>query len=166
MNTALFYGSTTGNTEEIGKLIIEALNKDIEIFDISDSGLDKISSYEKLILGTSTWGEGELQDNWDDVWSEFCEIDFSGKTVALFGLGDQDSYADEFVDALGIIYTQVKNAGANVIGFTSSQGYEHDSSKAQIDDQFVGLVIDVENQDELTQERVEKWTNSIKTSIL
>ena len=164
MSTALFYASSTGNTEDVAKRIVESLEADIKTYDISNDGCDAIADCEKVILGVSTWGEGDLQDDWEDIWSDFCEIDFSGKTVALFGLGDQEGYAEEFVDALGTLYEQVQTAGANVIGFTSID--DHDESKAQVDGQFVGLVVDEDNQDDLTQERIEAWTNSIKTSIL
>ena len=166
MSTALFYASSTGNTEDVAKRIVASLGEDIKTYDIANDGCDAISNCEKIILGVSTWGEGDLQDDWEDSWSDFCEIDFSGKTVALFGLGDQEGYAEEFVDALGTLYEQVQTAGANVIGFTSTDGYDHDESKAQVDGQFVGLVVDEDNQDDLTQERIEAWTNSIKTSIL
>ncbi|MDX9961694.1 MAG: flavodoxin domain-containing protein, partial [Aliarcobacter sp.] len=105
-------------------------------------------------------------DDCEDAWADFCKLDLSNKTIALFGLGDQESYSDEFCSALGIIYEQVKSAGANVIGFTSSQGYYHDASKAQIDDKFVGLVIDEDNQDDLSNERIANWTNEIKEEIL
>ena len=165
MNTAIFYASSTGNTENIANVISEKLNG-IKIYDISQDGIDEINNYEKLIFGISTWGAGELQDDWEDLWEEFCKIDFSNKTIALFGLGDQDSYADEFADALGILHEQISKAGGNIIGFTSVDGYNHEESKAQIDNQFVGLVIDEDNQDYLTDQRVEEWTESIKTEIL
>ena len=165
MSTAIFYASSTGNTENIAKELSQQLGN-IPKFDISLKGLDTIVDYDKLIFGISTWGEGELQDDWDDLWNDFCAIDFSGKTVALFGLGDQENYADEFVDALGLLYKQVHEAGANVIGFTSTQGYTHDESKAQIDDSFVGLVLDEDNQDDLTQQRVDTWVQTIKSKIL
>ena len=164
MSTAIFYASSTGNTENIAQELSQQLDN-IPTFDISQKGIDEISNYEKVILGVSTWGEGELQDDWDDLWEEFCKLDFSGKTVALFGLGDQENYADEFVDALGILYEQVNQAGGHIIGFTSVEGYDHDESKAQIDDSFVGLVIDEDNQDDLSQERVEKWIQAIKSEI-
>mgnify|MGYP000588968050 CR=1 FL=1 len=166
MSTALFYASSTGNTEDVANKIIESLGNDIKSYDIANDGYDAISDYDKVILGVSTWGEGDLQDDWDDIWDDFCNIDFSNKTVALFGLGDQEGYADEFVDALGIMYEQVITAGGDVVGFTSTDGYEHDASKADINGEFVGLVIDEDNQDDLTQERIETWTNNIKASIL
>lgn len=165
MSTAIFYASSTGNTEEIANNIARALD-DIDTHNISETSINEVNNYDKLIFGISTWGEGDLQDDWEDIWDEFKELNFEDKTVALFGLGDQDSYGDEFVDALGIMYEVLKEKGANVIGFTSIDGYEFDESKAKIDDEFVGLVIDEDNQDDLTQERVEAWTQKIKSEIL
>jgi len=166
MNTGLFYGSSTGNTEEVANQIVKSLDDNIKTIDVANGACQDIKKYDKLIFGISTWGEGELQDDWDDIWDDFCNINFSGKTVALFGLGDQESYTDEFANALGTLYEQVKSAGASIVGFTSSEGYEHEASTAELDGRFVGLVVDVDNQDDLTQERIQTWTNSIKTSIL
>ena len=165
MSTAIFYASSTGNSDEVASKISSALGE-VEVFNLANTKADKINEYNKVILGGSTWGDGELNDDWEDAWADFSKLDLSNKTVALFGLGDQESYSDEFCSALGIIYEQVKSAGANVIGFTSSQGYYHDASKAQIDDKFVGLVIDEDNQDDLSNERIANWTNEIKEEIL
>ena len=165
MATAIFFASSTGNTEQIASKIASSLNN-IEVFDLSGTKIEKINDYDKIIFGGSTWGDGELNDDWEDVWGDFCKLDFSSKTIALFGLGDQESYSDEFCSALGLIYEQVKSMNANVIGFTSSEGYYHDASKAQIDDKFVGLVIDEDNQSDLTDERIKNWVNEIKEDIL
>ena len=165
MSVAIFFASSTGNSEEIASKISTALNG-IEVFDLSGTKIEKMNDYDKLILGSSTWGDGELNDDWEDVWSDFCKLDLSNKTIALFGLGDQESYSDEFCSAMGIIYEQIAKSGAKIIGFTSTDGYYHDSSKAQIDDKFVGLAIDEDNQSDLTDERINKWTNEIKEDIL
>lgn len=165
MSTAIFYASSTGNTEEVAKDIASALDG-IETHNICDIDIKDVENYEKVIFGISTWGEGDLQDDWEDIWDEFKELDFSNKTIALFALGDQDSYGDEFVDALGIMYEMLKDKGANIIGFTSIEGYEFDESKAQKDNEFVGLVIDEDNQDDLTGQRIETWTKKIKSEIL
>lgn len=165
MATAIFFASSTGNSSDIAEKISSKL-ENVEVFDLAGTNIDKINNYDKLILGGSTWGDGELNDDWEDKWADFCKLDLSNKTVALFGLGDQESYSDEFSSALGIIYEQVINAGAKVVGFTSTQGYYHDGSKAQIDDKFVGLIIDEDNQSDLTDERIEKWINEIKSEIL
>ena len=165
MATAIFFASSTGNSEEIANKISAELNN-IEIFDLAGTKIEKINEFDKLILGGSTWGDGELNDDWEDVWGDFCKLDLSNKTIALFGLGDQESYSDEFCSAMGIIYEQIAKSGAKIIGFTSVDGYYHDSSKAQIDDKFVGLAIDEDNQSDLTDERINKWTNEIRENIL
>lgn len=165
MATALFFASSTGNTEDIASKIASELG-DIDTYDISTEDINKINDYEKVILGVSTWGEGELQDDWDECWDDFCNLDLSNKTIALFGLGDQDGYGDEFCNALGIVYEHVNSTEANIIGFTSILDYDFEESKAQIGDEFVGLVIDEDNQDDLTEQRIKTWVDNIKTSIL
>ena len=137
-----------------------------DLFDLAGTKIEKINEFDKLILGGSTWGDGELNDDWEDVWGNFCKLDLANKTIALFGLGDQESYSDEFCSAMGIIYEQIVKSGAKIVGFTSTEGYYHDGSKAQINDKFVGLVIDEDNQSDLTDERIKMWVNEIKESIL
>ncbi|AXH15710.1 flavodoxin [Malaciobacter mytili] len=167
MSSAIFYASSTGNTEEIANKIIEKLGN-IDSYNISNNQEDvkKIATYDKLILATSTWGDGDLQDDWDESWDNFKEIDFSNKIVALVGLGDQESYDDTFVNSLGTMYEQVISQGGKVIGFTSKEGYEFEESTALKDNQFVGLVIDEDNQSDLTDERIDNWIEKIKEEIL
>jgi flavodoxin I len=161
---AIFYASSTGNTEDVANKIQNKL-EDFELVDIANDGVSKMNECDSLIIGVSTWGEGDLQDDWEDCFEEIETIDFSGKTVALFGLGDQDSYGDEFVNALGTMYEAVNKNNAKVIGFTQIDGYEFDESTAQLDNEFVGLVIDEDNQSELTDERIEDWCNQIKDNF-
>ncbi|MCJ8326999.1 MAG: flavodoxin [Campylobacterales bacterium] len=165
MATAIFYGSSTGNTEDIANRISEQLGN-LDVYDISNQGLDPIKDYDKLIIGLSTWGDGDLQSDFEDIWSDFEEYDFSKKTIALFGLGDQDGYEDEFVNALGTMYKVLKAKGATIIGFTSIEGFEYNISTAQIDDQFCGLVIDEDNQNDLSDERISSWISDIRSEIL
>ena len=145
---AIFYASSTGNTEEVANKIHKNF-EEFEIVDIANDGVSKMNECSSLIIGTPTWGEGDLQDDWEDCFDDLKEIDFKGKTVALFGLGDQDGYGDEFVNAMGTLYEVVNQNGANVIGFTSIDGYEYDESTAELNGEFVGLVLDEDNQSEL-----------------
>ncbi len=165
MATAIFYTTSTGTTTEVAEKISHALG-DIEVFDLGSESVEKINDYDKVIIGISTWGEGELNDDFEDIWDDFTALDLSSKTIALFGLGDQEGYGDEFCNALGTIYEHVKSTGANIIGFTSTDGYEYDISTADVDGKFVGLVIDEDNQDDLTDERIENWVEDIKADIL
>ena len=165
MSTGIFYTTSTGNGDEIAEKIASALGN-IEVYNLANTDIDKINEFDKVIIGTSTWGDGELNDDFDDLWDDFSQLDFSNKTVALFGLGDQEGYEDTFCDALGEIYTQVKSKDANIVGFTSIDGYEFEESKAVMDGEFVGLILDEDNQDDLTDERIQAWAEQIKDSIL
>ncbi|MGB5866429.1 MAG: flavodoxin [Arcobacteraceae bacterium] len=166
MGTAIFYASSTGNTQIIAQEISKKLG-DATLVDIADEGITTLAQYDKVILGLSTWGEGELQDDWDDVWDELKDIDFSNKTIALFGLGDQEDYGYNYVDAMGIAYEELENRGATIVGKTVvTDEYYYEESRAVVDGKFVGLALDEDNQDNLTQERITNWCEEIAKDIL
>lgn len=166
MTTAIFYASNTGNTKSVAKEIAKHLGIR-DIFDIADIDITIMNNYDKLIIGASTWGEGDLQDDWENKWSTFCKIDFVNKTVALFGLGDQEQYYDNYLDAMGIIYETIVKNGAIVVGKWPANEYLHENSKAILDDDFfVGLAIDEDNEADLTATRVASWCVQIKNEIL
>jgi flavodoxin I len=168
MATAIFYASSTGNTQRAAERILENLGgkEVVAIYNVADGNIAKMSEYEKLIIGTSTWGDGDLQDDWEDVFEEFKKIDFSDKTVAFFGLGDQEEYPDEFLSAMGTLYEVVASQGAQTIGGWSIAGYYHDSSKAQDGENFIGLALDDDNQSDETNERIDTWCERIRSQII
>ncbi len=160
----LIYGSDGGMTEDVCKRLVKILGEDnIDLIEVLNSSTDEVSSYDKLILASSTWGSGDLQSDWEDFEDNLDEIDFSGKTVALLGLGDQDGYGDTFAESLYLLHEKVKDA--TIIGQTSTDGYDYEESLAVVDDMFLGLVIDEDNQDDLTDERLEAWANQIKADL-
>jgi len=158
----LFFGTDTGNTEAVSEKIVESLveltGQDIvESNEIYQKKAEDVAKYDLLIFGQPTWYDGELQGDWEEFIPELKKIDFKGKKVALFGLGDQYGYASYFCDSIGIFAEMIEAQGGEIVGFTSTEGYEHDFSKAQRDDKFVGLCLDVDNEDELTDERIDTW---------
>ncbi|WPC76224.1 flavodoxin [Vibrio porteresiae] len=170
----IFFGTDTGSTRKIAKQIQKELG---DLADkpknINRTTVDEILAYDFLIFGTPTLGEGKLpgkacdceEESWDEFVPNFNEMDLSGKTVALFGLGDQVGYANEFVDGLGELYDYVANTGAAVVGFWPLEGYDFVSSNAVDGDEFVGLVIDKDNQASLTDQRVSGWVEQIKAEM-
>lgn len=126
---------------------------------------DVAGSYEALILGTSTWGDGELQDDWYDGIKVLKGMDLSGKTVALFGCGDSESYSDTFCDGMGILFEDLKNSGCRFIGAVPDADYTYSSSIAVTDSNFVELAIDDINESDKTDERVTAWTEKLKTEL-
>ena len=161
--TAVFYGSTTGNTESIAKSIAEML--DADVFDVSSTRANIMEEYSNLILGTSTWGAGDLQDDWEVFLEDMESVDLNGKCVALFGLGDGISYSDTFVDGIGTIYHSIVNKSCKIIGETDTSGYDFEDSTALIEGKFAGLPLDEDNESHLSRERVEKWVSRIKDQL-
>lgn len=162
----LFYGTDTGNTERVSKMMVEKLeNKlgkgSVDMLEIYQKKKDDLDKYEYLLLGMPTWYDGELQGDWEEFIPQMEQIDFSNKKVAFFGLGDQYGYASYFCDALGVFAEIVEKNGGRLSGLWPTQGYEHDYSKAERDGNFVGLCLDVDNQDELTENRVEQWLEQV-----
>jgi flavodoxin I len=156
----IFYGSSTGNTRDVSVKLQAALGGDLH--DITDADVETIAAYEYLVFATSTWGAGDLQDDWEDFFPRLDEIDFSGKKVAIMGLGDQDNYGDTFVDGMLILANKVEELGGQVVGYTSTEGYSYDSSEAVRNGQFLGLVIDEDSQSDKTDERIKLWTAELK----
>ncbi len=163
----IFYGSSSGNTESVANQIMSAFGEDnVEVFNVDSANKSDIEGFKNIVLGASTWGVGDLQDDFDDFLSELEDADLSGKKVAIFGLGDQESYADSFVDGMGTIYEAIADKGCELVGKTSVDGYSFDESRAVLDGEFCGLVIDEDNQSDLTEERVNNWTEALKGSFL
>lgn len=160
----LFYGSDEGNTQAIAERIARRLGESVvDIHDIADVTQLEFMHYERIILGIPTWDFGQIQSDWEEFWEDLAQIDFAGKTVALFGLGDQFGYGDYFLDAMGMMHEVIADSGPQRIGFWPTEGYEYESSKAETADgtQFVGLAIDEDQQEHLTAERLDKWCQQI-----
>lgn len=161
--TGIFYGSTTGTTESVARLIAEKLGvSPADVHDVSKLDAALAESYEALILGTSTWGDGELQDDWYDGIKVLKNANLSGKTIALFGCGDSESYSDTFCDGMGILFEDLKDSGCTFVGAVSDSDYTYASSVAVADGKFVGLALDDVNESDRTDARVSAWTEMLK----
>lgn len=167
---AIFYGSTTGSTELIAEKVQAqwqtAYEQTLPIVNVGNtSELMKLLSFDKLLIGIPTWNVGKLQDDWEIVYPYLDKVDLSGKTIAMFGVGDQYGYPENFQDALGILGRKLLERGATLIGYTSTAGYEHSYSIGVDGDQFMGLAIDDVNQPELTDQRIEAWLVQVKRAF-
>ena len=162
--TVIIYGSSTGTCQNIAENIATKLGVS-GILDVAKVTASQISAYDNLILGTSTWGAGEMQDDWYDGIKELKNANLNGKTVALFGCGDSQSYSDTFCDGMGEIYRELQSSGCNIIGSTPTDGYTYDNSTAVADGRFVGLAIDDVNESDLTENRIDAWITSIKDQL-
>ena len=134
----LFFGTQTGNTETIAETIQKVFGGDIvTLHNVADTEAADLEDYEYLIIGCPTWNVGELQADWEGLYDELDNIDFSGKKVAYFGVGDQIGYADNFQDAMGILEEKISDLGGTTVGYWSTEGYDFSESKAVKNNKFV-----------------------------
>ena len=138
--TGVFYGSSTGTCEELANQIAEKLRvSSTDVHSVDKMTADKIKEYEVLVLGTSTWGDGELQDDWYDGVKVLKSADLSMKFVALFGCGDSESYCDTFCDGIGVLYEDLKDSGCT---FLRQFGIKKCPKKLVISLLFCNFIVD------------------------
>ncbi|MBK3518347.1 flavodoxin [Carboxylicivirga marina] len=160
MQTAILFGSSLGNTQ----FVAEKIHKHIPnatCLPVNDLSVAQITSFDNLVLGTSTWGVGNLQDDFELFVDLLLTLDMSKTTFALFGLGDQYTYPDTFCNGMGKLYHLLNDKGWRIVGSTSVDGYDFSESEAQIDEQFVGLALDEDNEPDLSDIRIEKWVKNL-----
>ena len=165
--TGIFYGSSTGTCEDLANQIADKMGVAASDVHSTDKlSADLVKEYDLLILGTSTWGDGELQDDWYDGIKVLKSADLSFKSIALFGCGDSESYCDTFCDGMGILYEDLKDSGCSFIGNkVGTDGYSFSSSIAVVNGTFVGLALDEVNESDKTAERIDNWTAELKKHI-
>ncbi|MCK9448776.1 MAG: flavodoxin [Bacteroidales bacterium] len=161
----IFYGSTSGSTRKAAEKIKELLGDKAELHNIKEATTEMIAGFSNLIFGTSAWGIGGMQDDWEDFIDSLADIDFSGKKIALFGLGDQADYPESFVDGLGTLYCRLPDKSV-VVGYWPTKGYDYYFSLAERNDQFVGLALDDHHQKDMTDDRVKKWVAQLKKEFI
>ena len=169
MRIRVVYGSSFGDTADaagrIAATLEEHVGRPVPCHDVAAVDLGRLESVGLLVVGTSTWHSGDLQDDWAVALDGVTARDWTGTNVAPFGLGDQRGYADTFIDALADLARAFEGAGARLVGAWPSAGYEHASSRAERDGMFVGLALDVEHQPDLSQERIERWCCAVLAEV-
>ncbi len=162
----LFHSFNSGKTAKLAEKIRLALSefevKDVNVEEADENSLD---SFDNLIFGAPTWFDGELPNYWDEYLPAVGDKDLSGKKLAIFGLGNQVDYSENFCDAIGILADFFEKRGAEIIGKWSTEGYSFETSKALRNNEFLGLPLDQENQARLTNRRIEKWVEKIKSEF-
>lgn len=159
----IIYGSNTGSTEKVANSIKDKLSGtcSVRMVDVAKASQKDLEESSNLILGTSTWNFGDIQDDWETFLPVLKRSTLNDKTVALFGVGDGYSYGDTFVDGIGTIYQAVKDKNCKIVGRVSDQGYEYTASTAFDGNEFVGLPIDEDNEPDQTDARIDNWLKTL-----
>lgn len=159
MKTGIYYASSTGTTEDVARMIAKEMKvADADIHDVAKTAPSTMGDYDLIVIGSSTYGAGDLQDDMYDFIDGAQILDLKGKKVAVFGAGDE-SMSDTFCDAVGIIYDKLKDSGAEMVGMFPTYPYEFDHSKAVPvqGGEAEGLLIDNVNRPDLTSKRIVDW---------
>lgn len=169
MKKCLIYASETGNTKNHAFDIINFLAKNNfeldDTFDIVDIKLNDLGKYDFLIFGSPTWNIGELQADLGEIFDDFDNCDFTNKIVAVYGCGDQEGYPDTYQDAIGILADKLVERGAHLIGKTDFHGHQFKKSLALRNGEFLGLAIDNDNQEEMSEKRIKSWVEQILNEL-
>lgn len=163
----IFFGTNSGSTRKIAKQIKKRFDDETmaDPVNINKASVDDLLAYDYLILGTPTLGDGLLpgleaecdEESWAEALEKFQGASFAGKTVAIFGLGDQETYGHEFVDGMILLHDFFADAGATIVGAWPTDGYSFSVSQSVVDGKFVGLALDQETQPDQTAARIEAW---------
>ncbi|MBZ4652605.1 MAG: flavodoxin [Proteiniphilum sp.] len=162
---AILYGSSGGNAASVARQVQDLFDGSADIYNVLDVTLNEIKDYTYYIIGTSTTGIGDLQDDWEGFLPSFTRMDFTGKKVAIFALGDSASYSTSFAESMKVVYDAIKDK-AQIVGQVPDEGYTYDDSTAVNDGMWLGLPIDEDNEYDMTQERLEKWVEALKEEFL
>lgn len=164
--TGIFYSFNTQKTKRVAKLIAEHFEEgtlhEVNIENITE---EEFLEYDNYILGASTWWYGELPNHWDEFRPALEDLDLKGKKVALFGLGDQVKYPDNFGDAIGTLKEIVEECGAETFGSATTDGFAFDSSTAVQNGRFVGAMLDEDTQADQSPARVSAWVKDVKAAF-
>lgn len=167
----IFFGTDTGSTRLIAKTIWKKLGEDkaAKPLNVNRISVDDMLQHRYIILGTPTYGQGQLPGlssgrltpSWLEFLPSFKGRDLSSKVFALYGLGDQARNPLSFVNGMRILYDQLIERGATIVGEWDAAGYEFKTSSSIVDGKFVGLVVDQINQRLLTEQRIDAWLKLI-----
>ena len=164
---ALIYSFNSTKTAKIAERILNEWSVEgLEPVNAETVDVKTFLSFDQLILGVPTWFDGELPNYWDEFGPAIEDMDLKGKTIAIYGLGDQVNYAENFLDAVGIMTELLESRGAKIVGLTSAEGYSFEHSKALRGIMFAGLAIDFENQQAQTATRIKDWVSQLKKEFV
>ena len=162
---AILYGSSGGNAESVARQVQDLCEGEADLYNVREVTLDEIRDYPYYIIGTSTTGIGDLQDDWEGFLPSFLRLDLSDNKVAIFALGDSASYSSSFAESMKVVYDEIADK-TTIVGQMPDEGYTYDDSMAVIDGMFVGLPIDEDNEYDMTGERLAAWVEKLKNEFV
>ncbi|QZT37718.1 flavodoxin domain-containing protein [Halosquirtibacter xylanolyticus] len=160
---AILTSSQGKNTQKVAEILQEMMPDGIslESIDIDKSDGSELKDYKHLIMGLSTWFDGEIPFYWDEFLPSIEDQSFKGKKVAIYSLGDAKNYPDNFCDAIGVLSEWLEKRDAKIIGCVSTKGYHFDTSYYIDNDEFKGLPVEFNVEDSDWERKLSDWSKQI-----
>jgi flavodoxin short chain len=142
----IVYGSTTGNTEEMARMVTDQLDKagmETQLKDVTDTTPQNLSEdHDLVLLGCAAYGydEIELQEDFSEFYDQLTDVELKGKKFAVFAPGDS-SY-EHFCGSVDLLENKMTELGGSKV----------------VD----GLKIDGEPGD--YEEEIDEWSQSVAKS--
>jgi len=163
---AVVYCTSTGTTRLVAGEVVRALPELTDgPFDLEQMTPEALLSYRALILGVPSVEAGRLPDAWRRALEQLNGGTFRGKLVAIFGVGDAESYPASFVDSMGQLQRQLAMRGARFVGGWPTDGYRMLRSEAVVDGRFVGLALDRAATPSANHARIRAWASQVRLAF-
>lgn len=112
----IVYASMSGNTEKIASTIADGIREEgleVEYHNAENISARDLEHFDGIILGSYTWGDGELADEFLKFYTDMDELNLSGKKAAVFGSGDRAFV--HFCRAVATLEEKLKEKGAQIV---------------------------------------------------
>ena len=112
----IIYASKTGKCEQMAHKVYEAVKEsgaDADLFHVSSAEPGFLNDYDIILLGSPTYGNGELPDDYHSFYEELAGMELSGKVGAAFGCGSRRYPA--FCAAVNLLESRMIDAGIRIV---------------------------------------------------
>jgi flavodoxin I len=82
MNTIIVFASMAGTTELMAHTLASELTRagdQVTVIDAFETDAEELKSYDRILVKSYTWGEGDLSDEIISFYDELSTIDLTGK---------------------------------------------------------------------------------------
>lgn len=112
----IIYGSKQGKTELMASVISSVLEErkiSVCCKNVFEAKPEELLDYKFILLGSSTWSDGDLQSDFIDFERGMDDLDLKGHFGAAFGSGS--SRFRFFCEAVRILESKLRSLGSRIM---------------------------------------------------
>ena len=115
-NILILYGSKQGKTAAMAGIISSVLEDrgfSVTLKNVFESRPEELTEYKFILLGSSTWSDGDLQSDFIEFERGMDGLDLKGRFGAVFGSGS--SRFRFFCEAVRILEAKLRSLGSRIL---------------------------------------------------